>query len=68
MAETREKKAASIAEIRRAVADYMNSEGCSCCRAQERHDENKERLGKMLKVPKYSDGSGRDFDRFRTKE
>jgi hypothetical protein len=56
------------AEIRQALADYMYSEGCSCCCRTDAHVEAKERLAKMLRVPKYKDGSGYDFYRFRTKE
>jgi len=56
-----------IKEIRTAVADYMYSEGCSCCRGLE-HDANAARLGKLLKVPPYPDGSGHDFSKFRTKK
>jgi len=57
-----------IAAIRRAVADYMYSEGCSCCRNIEAHDEHKAVLAKMLKVPQFADKSGYDFYRFRSKE
>jgi methionine aminopeptidase len=55
-----------LADIRRAVAYYMLSEGCSCCRDIEKHKENTARLAKLLRVPKYSDGSGYNFVRFRT--
>lgn len=54
----------TISEIRRAVADYMDSEGCSCCRNQEMHKVNKARLAKLLNVPKYDDGSGFQFSKF----
>jgi hypothetical protein len=54
-------------ELRQAVADYMSSGGCSCCQNTEAHDEAKKRLAKMLGVPKYSDGSGFDFYRFKSK-
>ena len=57
-----------LKEIRNAVADYIGSEGCSCCRNSDKHDEAEARLGKLLRVPKYSDGSGYDFSKFRTKE
>lgn len=57
-----------LAEIRNAVADYMHSEGCSCCRDYEKHEQDAARLGKLLRVPKYSDGSGYDFFRFSTVE
>jgi hypothetical protein len=54
------------AEIRRLVADYMRSEGCTCCRDTEAHEKHAEALAKLLKVRKYSDGSGYDFARHRT--
>lgn len=54
------------AALRRAVADYMASEGCSCCRNVEAHQEHKARLGKLLRVQKYADGSGYDFGRYET--
>ena len=56
-----------LTEIRRAVADYMASEGCSCCGDSDKHAEDAVRLGILLRVPKYKDWSGRDFSRFRTK-
>ena len=54
--------------LRRAVADYMRSEGCSCCQDIDGHNKHKEALAKLLHVKKYSDGSGYDFGRYRTKE
>jgi len=54
------------ADVRRAVADYMSSEGCDCCRDITTHPEHAERLAKLLNVPRYSDG-GRDWQRFQTK-
>lgn len=61
-----------LSKIRRAVADYIRSEGCSCCQNQPAHDEAGKRLGKLLKVKKYADGSGYDFhayssDKLKTK-
>jgi hypothetical protein len=56
----------TIPEIRRAVADYMRSEGCSCCRGGD-HDQHAEKLAKLLNVPEYDDGSGYDFARFQSK-
>ena len=61
-------KPISLKEIRQAVADYMHSEGCSCCRDIEAHEINHKRLGKLLKAPKYSDDSGYDFSKFRSKK
>lgn len=56
----------TIEVIRRAVADYMSSEGCSCCQDGEAHAAHAATLAKLLRVPKYKDGSGYDFARFRT--
>lgn len=54
-----------IATLRTAVADYMHSEGCSCCRGKN-HEKHAERLGWLLDVPMYEDGSGYNFAQFRT--
>lgn len=56
-----------IKNIRQAVADYMSSEGCRCCQNIEAHERHAAVLAKLLHVPKYKDGSGYDFARFRTK-
>jgi hypothetical protein len=56
------------ANVRRAVADYMDSEGCDCCRSVDRHERDAAALAKLLLVPKYSDSSGFDFQRFKTKD
>ena len=53
--------------LRELVANYMQSEGCSCCQNVEKHNENKEKLAKILNVPKYEDGSGYDFEKYKTK-
>ena len=55
-------------QVREAIAEYMATEGCSCCRDVEGHDKNKEVLAKMLNVKKYSDGSGYDFSKHRRKK
>lgn len=57
-----------ISEIRNAFADYVASEGCSCCQNIDKHNEAAARLGKLLKVPKYDDGSGFDFYKFKSKK
>ncbi len=54
--------------VRTAVADYMYSEGCSCCRDTEAHEQHTNALGRMLKVQKYDDGSGYNFSKYRTKK
>lgn len=59
---------AELKALRTAVADYMHSEGCSCCRNLEAHEQHEAALGKLLKVEKYSDGSGYNFSRYRTKD
>lgn len=60
------RKKATIQQIRKAVADYMRSEGCSCCQSSQ-HPANAARLGRLLNVPKHEDGSGYDFAKFRSK-
>lgn len=53
--------------IRRLVADYMSSEGCSCCRDISAHEKHAAALAKALRVKKYGDGSGYDFARYASK-
>jgi hypothetical protein len=50
--------------IRAAVADYMWSEGCSCCEDTEAHGKHRETLAKLLKVPKRDDWH--DFSKYRS--
>ncbi|QDP65981.1 MAG: hypothetical protein GOVbin631_42 [Prokaryotic dsDNA virus sp.] len=57
-----------IEKIRQAVADYMRSEGCSCCRDTEAHEINAERLGRLLGVGPYKDGTGYDFSQYRSEK
>ena len=52
--------------IRQAVADYMYSEGCSCCRDTDAHEEHEKKLAELLGVAPYEDGSGYDFSVYRT--
>ena len=52
--------------IRIAVADYMCSEGCSCCRDIGAHEVNTKRLAELLNVPMYDDESGFNFSQFRS--
>jgi len=58
----------TTADLRTAVADYMHSEGCSCCQDVGAHKEHEAKLAKLLNVPAYSDNSGYDFSIFRTKK
>lgn len=55
-----------IKEIRSAIADYMESEGCSCCQDVDAHREHYHKLGKLLGVKKYSDNSGYEFSKYRS--
>ena len=52
--------------LRRAVADYMASEGCGCCADVEKHEQDMNRLGELLDVPMYDDRSGYNFSQFKT--
>lgn len=57
-----------IEKIRNAIADYMQSEGCECCRDSEAHDEAENRLGELLNIEKFPDDSGFDWRPYRTSE
>lgn len=54
--------------LRRAIADYMSSEGCGCCSDYEKHKEHERGIAVLLHVPKYKDGSGYNFAKFRSKK
>ena len=55
-----------LKEIRQALADYIQSEGCNCCRNEKPHNEALKILAKMLNVPMYDDKSGYNFNKFAT--
>jgi hypothetical protein len=57
-----------LEKIRQAVADYMRSEGCSCCRDTKAHEASAAKLAELLDVPKYEDGSGYNFAPFRSRK
>jgi hypothetical protein len=57
-----------LKELRNALADYIASEGCSCCQNTEAHDAAADRLGKLLRVKRYEDDSGYDFYSYRTQQ
>lgn len=42
-------------------AEYHRTEGCSCCSDYDGHREAANAIGKYLRAPKYSDGSGYDL-------
>lgn len=54
-------------ELRQAFAAYLKSEGCDCCRDAGAHDIAAAQIAKLLKVPKYKDGSGFNFRKFAKK-
>ena len=63
-----ERRTISIKKVREAVANYMQSEGCDCCRDMDAHKKHKKTLAEFLGVPTYDDGSGYDFGSFESKE
>lgn len=50
-------------KLRKALGNYLKSEGCSCCEGND-HGKHRKELGKLLNVKKYDDGSGYDFYRY----
>lgn len=52
--------------MRQLFADYVASEGCSCCQDIPRHEEVATKIGEFLQVQKYSDDSGYDFRSYRS--
>lgn len=52
--------------LRQAVADYIGSEGCSCCRGSD-HDEHQATLARLLHVEAYPDGAGYNFPKYKSK-
>ena len=57
---------AHLEKIRAAVADYMWSEGCSCCRDIDAHKVNEAKIAALLDVPAHEDGGGFNFDKFKS--
>lgn len=53
-------------ELRTLVADLVSAAGCACCRDNKKWCETTDKLGKILKVPKYKDGSGYNFYKFKS--
>ena len=49
------------------IADYIQSEGCSCCADEDGQKEAEKQLAKLLDVPKWKDGIGYNFNKFATK-
>ena len=59
-----EKEENNLSKIRTAVANYMASEGCSCCRDIDAHKAHEKILAELLDVELYDDGSGYDFYKY----
>lgn len=55
-----------LEKIRQALADYVHSEGCTCCQSIEPHNAALSALAALLNVGPYSDGSGYDLRPFRS--
>lgn len=64
----RGRKTVPLTDVRRLVADYIGSEGCSCCEDASHKEEHLPALAKALGVPMYHDKSGYNFPRFKTKK
>lgn len=56
-----EEEDAKVLDIRQAFADYVKSEGCSCCQDIDAHKDAAKKLGKLLNAKQYDDGSGYNF-------
>lgn len=55
-------------KLRKALANYISSEGCSCCQDREAHEKHEKALAKLLDVEKYDDGSGHNFFKYKTND
>lgn len=64
--EAGEEMTEKMQQVRQALADYIRSEGCSCCQNVPAHQAAAERLAKLLDVPRFDDNSGYDFWSFAT--
>lgn len=70
VARRREEEAKRVQDrqaLRTAIAELIATEGCGCCSDYDKHEAAKAKLGRLLDVPMYSDGSGYDFNKFREK-
>lgn len=56
----------SVKEIRKYIANYMATEGCSCCQDVDGHAAAKADIARLLSVPMYKDKSGYNFHKFNT--
>lgn len=56
---------AHLGQIRRAVADLLDSDGYGCCRDDEDYNKSKSVLADLLGIPKRESGEW-DFEQFET--
>ncbi len=63
----KKKRISKIEKVRQAVADYMSSEGCSCCRDVDAHNEHTKLLAELLGVEMYQDLSGYYFAKYKSR-
>lgn len=61
------RKTININIIREAIANYMFSEGCSCCQGND-HNDHAKKIAELLDVPMYDDGYGYNFNLYQTKQ
>ena len=54
-------------EVRELIANYMRSEGCTCCQDFEEHAKNKKLLGELLDCGKYDGEDDYNFHQYATK-
>ena len=55
-------------KMREAIADYMQSEGCSCCSDYDAHQKHASALGKLLGVkPHPKEKDYYDFSKYRSR-
>jgi hypothetical protein len=55
-------------EIRTALGDYMDTEGCTCCEDGMGHDDAANRLADILGVARDANDTRNTFDAYRTKD
>lgn len=58
---------ARFKEIRQAFADFATHIGCGCCGDLKRRNEALKKIGKLLRMKKYPDGSGYAYRRYISK-
>lgn len=57
----RDRLQSRLDELEKQTIRYLDTEGCSCCEANEPHYEALEAIGKIFEWPEYEDGSGTNW-------